>query len=208
MADHDPPGAGYSGPAIDPTKNVLQLVEAASKRTDDLANLRQEFLVSMVREAIANVKEGVALRSEHSADLRRAESARIDSIRQVDREEVVKTAAAAQQAIQALAVQTSTLADTLRNQVAATATAASTQLAATTDEIGKRLSALERAQSEGTGKQAVSDPQLAVLIAEVRSLSGSQNKGEGRGAGQLQLVLIVGQVLGMAAVAFALFKGG
>ena len=67
-------GVDYQGnPVVDPTKNVLDLVAAAIKRQDDL------------REAESrHVREIAGLRAEYTAELRKAETARIDAIRAVD----------------------------------------------------------------------------------------------------------------------------
>lgn len=197
MTDHrevPTPGPGVDAenrPVVDPTANVLSLVEAAVRRTDDLADLRHDFIKEKVSDLGSYFKEVNTLRSEHNKELRQAESSRLDSIRQVDREEVAKATTAAQNAIQALATTTSTLAETLRGQVATTAAAAAEQLAGMTNTIGTRLSALERAQAEGTGKQAIADPQLASLIVEMRALTGVQKVGEGKGLGVGMIIAVI-----------------
>lgn len=125
-------------PVIDPTKNVLDLVESAIKRQDDL------------RQADSKLAE---VRDQHAKELRLAEAARIDAIRAVD-VGAVKSAAEVQ-ATQAgtLANQVATSAETLRTQVAATATAAETKLAAALEPIQKDIADLRRVQYEGVGQK-------------------------------------------------------
>lgn len=126
------PGVDAEGaPVVDPTANVLALVEAAAKRLDDLA----------------------ALRSNYEAQLRQAETARIDAIRAVD-------VGAVQRAAEVAAAQ----AEALRNQVAVAATATAAALAAALDPIQKRLDDLTRAQYETVGQKS--------QITESRSSSG------------------------------------
>lgn len=84
MSDNE----SYKPEVFDPTKNVLQLVEAAVKRLDDL------------REAdTKHVKELMQVRADHANELREAESKRLNAIREVDVNAVaVATASANTQA--------------------------------------------------------------------------------------------------------------
>ncbi|HEY9413122.1 MAG TPA: hypothetical protein VIQ30_00050, partial [Pseudonocardia sp.] len=60
-------------PVLDPTKNVLDLVEAAIKRQDDLREMESQ-----------HQREIGDLRHQYEKELRKAETARIDAIRAVD----------------------------------------------------------------------------------------------------------------------------
>lgn len=166
--------------SIDPTENVKALSAAANQRQDDLRAAAKELSDTK----IAHQKETGELRERFQQELRRAESERLDSIRQVDREDVNKTAAQALSAIATLAAATTTTAETLRGQVATTAQAAATSLANSMGEVNKRLSALELSSSEGRGKQAVESPQFAELIAEQKRtnqvLAGVAGQGQGK----------------------------
>jgi len=76
MAQTPPTGLGVDatgGPVIDPTANVIALVEAGMKRQDDLRNMEA-----------AHVREVMALRAEHEAEMRAAEKQRVDAVRAVD----------------------------------------------------------------------------------------------------------------------------
>jgi hypothetical protein len=175
-------GAGvdsHGGPVFDPTQNVLDLVEAANKRQDDLRAVTKELYdIRALHQS-----EMAAMRERHQRELDQAESDRLDAIRQVDREDVSKTAAQALNAIQTLQAQSNITAETLRGQVQSSAQALATQLTTITGEINKRLSALELSWSEGKGKQTVADPQLAELAAEMRSLTRSRNESTGKSEG-------------------------
>jgi len=209
---HQAVGVGVDaqgGAVVDPTKNVLDLVEAERRRQDDLREAERRYFDAENQ----HVKEMAALRAAHSMEIRGAESARLDSIRQVDREDVNKTAAQALNAIQTLATTTNTTAETLRNQVATTAQQAAQQRAIDTTEFNKRLSAVELALSEGKGKQTVADPQMEKLSALVEAMARNQATDTGKGAGiNLVWVVLLGVVslfsglLGIAGVLYAVLR--
>ena len=166
-------------PVIDPTENVMKLVEASSRRQDDLRAAERRFNDLRAEHQ----KEMADLRAEHQKELSAKESSRLDSIRQVDREDVAKTAQAANLAITTLAKQTADLASTLQTQVQATAAAAETRRTADMGEIGKRVSALELGSSAQAGKQQVADPQMDMLVKQVAQLAALQQSGAGQKQG-------------------------
>jgi hypothetical protein len=119
------------------------------------------------------------------------EAGRVDSLRQGDREETTRATVAAQANISALANTTTTLADTLRNQVASTATAAENRQSAYAGDVGKRLTAVELSLSEGKGKQQVSDPAMERLATLVESLASGQKVAAGEKQGMSDGVKLV-----------------
>lgn len=130
-------------PVVDPTKNVLQLVEAAISRQDDLR----------AAEA-SHMRELNAMRDMHFESLRKAEAERIDAIRSVDVQAVQR--AAEVQATQAatLAAQVTASAEAMRTQVAAAASAASIALAAALEPVQKDIADLRRVQYEAAGQKS------------------------------------------------------
>jgi hypothetical protein len=138
------PGVDAKGtPVIDPTQNVLDLVNAAIKRQDDL------------REAESrHMREITQLRAEYTAQLRAAETARIDAIRAVDVGAVNRAAEVSAQQATTLAAQVATSAETLRTQVAAAAAAATVALSAALEPIQKDIQDLRKAQYEAQGVKA------------------------------------------------------
>ncbi len=151
MTEHQQPPGGaapraglgvdwYGYPAIDPTKNVLDLVAAAIERQDDL------------RHPVArHLRELAELRANYDQRLREAETARIDAIRSVDVGAVNRAAEVSAAQAQTLAAQVAVSAETLRTQVAAAATAASTALSAALGPIQQDIADLRRA---GPGRRA------------------------------------------------------
>ena len=136
-------GVDFEGRAvIDPTKNVLDLVAAETKRQDDLRKQESD-----------HVREVMMIRERFFEELRLAEAARIDAIRAVDVGNVQR--AAEVQAAQAatLATQVAVSAETLRTQVASTAAQGTLALAAALDPIQKDIADLRRAQYEAQGQK-------------------------------------------------------
>ena len=146
MATHQPadPGKGPAtqdgSPVVDPTKNVLDLVEAAIRRQDDLRSLEARWL-----------RREIEIRAEYDDRLRAAETARIDAIRAVDVGAVQRAAEVQQTQATALATQQATIAETLRSQVAAAATVQATALAAALEPIQKDIADLRKVQYETAG---------------------------------------------------------
>src|SRR5450755_1782409 len=122
---------------VDPTENVMALVASQVKRSDDLmaaneklalaTEKRQDDLRAIVAE---HVKEITILRAQFEEALREKETQRIDAIRAVDVQAVQRAAEVSAVQATTLATQVQASAETLRTQVATTATAQTTALAA------------------------------------------------------------------------------
>jgi len=198
------------GPTIDPTANVIALSEASNRRQDDLRLAHRELFDTQNANLKAQLilwgdhqKALSDLRERHQEKLMEAESKRLDAIRQIDRETQERTAAQILNAVTTLAAQNATTAETLRTQVATTAAAANSTFQTTNAEFNKRVSALELSSSEGRGKQALADPQMLEMAAEMRLLSSKLASGGGKTEGYEKLI---GWVVGAAAVAYAIFS--
>jgi hypothetical protein len=130
-------------PVVDPTANVLQLVDAAIQRQDDLRNLEAH-----------HTREMANLRAMYDAKLRQAETSRIDAIRAVDVGAVQRAAEVGATQATTLAAQVATSAETLRTQVAAAATASQVSLAAALVPLQEAIADLRRAQYESAGQKS------------------------------------------------------
>jgi hypothetical protein len=201
----------FGGPVIDPTENVKDLTEAANLRQDDLRGLTKELYETkiasnreMFEAKITGLTNILTRFAAHQRELDRAESERLNAIRQVDREEVAKTAAANQLATTTLANSTVTLADTLRAQVATSRTEAEARLTVFSADVNKRLSSLELSSSERQGKQTVADPQMERLAIMVERLAAreqtSSGKSEGMSDATKMLIGFVGLVATMLSI--------
>jgi hypothetical protein len=175
------------GPTVDPTKNVLDLVEAAVRRLDDMAAARDSLFQSQVRRLDdllderdrlneARVKrvddlqmvearhthEMADLRQRFEAELRGKETERIDAIRAVDVGAVARASEVAATQATTLATQVQASAEALRNQVQASASASTIALAAALEPIQKSIEELRRTQYEQQGQKAAQTEQRVV----------------------------------------------
>jgi hypothetical protein len=198
-------GVDSSGdPVIDPTANVLQLVEAAVMRLNDLRQAEIRRVDDLRNAESRRVDEQSELRAMYDEKLREAEAKRIDAIRAVDVNAVTVASerAAAQAAV--LANQVSASAETLRTLVASSATAVANQLTQTITPITDRISLLEKAQYEGKGKEGVQDPMLTQMLVEIKALREAGSIGTGKSAGIAQFI---GWILaGVAVVGFIISR--
>lgn len=178
------------GPTVDPTKNVLDLVEASIKRIDDMA-----VLTGLLVEARLKVVEETAkLRAEHNAEIDRLraehqsvqddkESRRLDSVRQVDQMAVRNESDRSALAITALASSAAVTAETLRSAVNTSAANLATQLDRTVSAITERIASLEKSSYQGIGRAGVADPAADRLQALVEALARAQSQGTGKSEG-------------------------
>lgn len=207
-AEAIPPSSGSNvhRQVPDPTPNVLDLVEAANKRQDDLRLMSKEVFNTHILylEKLADQHERfddkIHEKEEHIANMRESFQDRLankeaglrDSFRKFDTEVGDKAAAAAQQAIATLATVTSTTAEALRNQVAATERALESRRASDNAEVVKRLTELERLSSEGKGKGSIADRQFEQLLIAVEALGKAQ---DARGGEEKGISMITGGML-------------
>jgi hypothetical protein len=172
-------------PVKDPTANVLDLVNAAIRRQDDLREQSERYLLM-----ISNVNMA------HEKELREKEAERINAIRAVDVAAVQRAAEVADVKATALANQVVVSAEALRTQVAATASAQTIALSAALEPVQKDIADLRRVQYEGVGSKT--------QIVESTSQSGSRGMWIGvavavAGVG-LSFISVIGAVL------FAVFR--
>ncbi len=139
---------------LDPTKNVLDLVEAAVIRLNDLRDLDAKYAEKLRVQADDHIHEILAMRDRFETTIRVQESARIDAIRAVDVAAVARQAEVQATQAATLAAAVATSAETLRGQVAATAGAAAVNLATSLEPITTSIAALQRSQYELQGQAA------------------------------------------------------
>jgi len=208
--------AGHPDGKSDPTGNVLQLVEAAMKRQDDLRvaetkrlddlRLAETIRLNDIRGSEVNrINSELSIRAEYEGKLRDAEAKRIDAIRAVDVNAVAVASERAADQATVLANQVAASAETLRNLVATTATTQAAQLGQITTQLTDRLASLEKAQYEGTGKQAVTDPQMAIVLNELKDLRQREFEKSGSGSGMSSMLgwIVSGIFLLLAIAGFA-----
>lgn len=104
----------YREPFLDPTKNVLDLVQAAIRRQDDLRLAEAEF----VRSELRHIRDISDMRAMHHSELRKAEADRLNAIRDVDNAAVQVAAANQQGTAEALRGALQSSLDPIRTDIA------------------------------------------------------------------------------------------
>ena len=127
----------------DPTINVKAIVDAATQRQDDL----REMVTS-------HLKEIMALEASHSAELRKAESERIDAIRAVDQGNVTRASEVAVAQATALNTQVQVSAEALRARVEAERITTAAALVAALEPIQRDVAVLREVQFRQQGEKA------------------------------------------------------
>lgn len=186
--------------AYDPSANVQALNEASSKRQDDLRRVERELVAEKTKriEDIAALQarhneETTARIEAHIKEIRALDSDRLEKVRQVDQLNAAQMAQQLLAAVQTLATTSQATAETLRNQVSATAAAVAAQNERVVNPIIERLSVLERSSYKGEGRQALADPQMERLAALVERLATAQTTGAGKSAG---IGAVIGYIFG------------
>lgn len=140
---------------IDPTANVIALVEAAMLRQDDLRIAEARRADDLRAAESRRIDEQAALRAEFAEKYAMAESKRIDAIRAVDVNAVAVANERATQQATVLATQVVSSAEALRGVFTQTMTA-----------LSDRLTKVEQTQYKGEGKDTgTSDTYTAVRSA-------------------------------------------
>lgn len=151
----------HNDPVVDPTKNVLDLVEAEKKRADDIREIDAKW-----RDKLDD------LRASHSREMDGKETERIDAIRAVDVGNVQRAAE-----VQA------GVAAALEGKVTATAAAFESRLTATIEPIQRRIDDLTRAQYEAQGQKT--------QVVETRATGANTGLWIGIAFGAFSLLLAV-----------------
>ena len=146
---------GPNGNGRDPSDNVLDLVNAAIARVDDLRESETRHQAEVAR-----------LLTERVESMMTAESHRIDAIRAVDVDAVQKAAAAMATQANNLATQQVQTAEALRTQVSDTQTLSETRLAAALSPIVRDVVELQkRAWETAGGKTQIVETQSKSNVA-------------------------------------------
>jgi len=137
------PADAQGNPAIDPTANVIALVDLNVKRLDDLRELDSTWTERMA-----------ATRAAHQAELAVKESARIDANRTTDLAAVQSAAAVTAASAQALAKTVVDTAEAARASQLATAVTVGETLTRTVEPLIRQIAELQRVQYEQAGLRA------------------------------------------------------
>ena len=149
---------GASNGSRDPSGNVLDLVDAAVQRQDDLRAQESRYIHAMAD-----------LRASYDEKLRITEADRLNAIRAVDNIAVQQAASTAELRANTLAGTVQASAEALRTQVQDAATAATIALGAALSPIQSDVADLRKTQYEAAGQKT--------QVVESREVNTNKNSG-------------------------------
>jgi hypothetical protein len=164
---------------VDPTANVLQLVDAESLRQDGLR----------VAEGALRAEEARGLRREleldrrHAAEIRDLETKRLDAIRLVDVNAVQRAAEVQQAAALTLQGQVAGTAEAMRTQIAALTQSLTEAIANTVKPLADALAVVQQQQNLQAGQR--------IQVAESREVKTSSGQYLGIAMGALSLIAVI-----------------
>jgi regulator of protease activity HflC (stomatin/prohibitin superfamily) len=88
-----PPVDSQGNPTADPTRNVINNLQDAVKRLDDLRKLEVHRQDNLRDKDVRQLRQEMELRARYEEKLRKAESRRIDAIHKADEAAAAKVAA-------------------------------------------------------------------------------------------------------------------
>lgn len=209
----------------DPSFNSRNVVNAAVKRIDDLFKQHDKSNHDLQKadERLSNfrfksVRQREKLIERHNKELRKTETGRLDSIRQVDQTNAANTAIGLDSSLKTFAATANTNAENIRNQLNSTATTMQKSTAdlaanlaiqqAQRDEANnKRFTALEQQQYVGMGKDKVTDPIMEKMIQKLDFVADkiTESKGKSDVTDPIQVAMV--KTLGLIAEKMAENKG-
>ena len=177
MSEKNATGLGVDAqgaPVIDPTANVIALVQANKESADALRTMHDRCItaeISIVRETVRWLGKISDVHQNHDREIHKMEQEKLAAFRQSDEAARLTEANRQLAAIEVLARTTQTNADNLRNALDTTASTIAKQNAETNSEIYQRLAALEKSSYEGAGK-GTGAKNLWFIIAAVITVLG------------------------------------
>ena len=146
-------GVDYRGaPVIDPTANVISLVEAGLRSMEEKVEAVQRRQDDLRMQESLHIRELMELRAAHGLESRTQEAARIDAIRAVDVGAVNRAAEVSAQQAAALATTLAATAEAMRVSAVQGNASLLAAIAQAVDPLRTAVEDLRRAQYEQVGK--------------------------------------------------------
>lgn len=145
----------YGGALIDPTKNVLDLVNAANKRQDDLREMHDRCIaaeIEVVKETVRWMEKLSDAHQAHDREIHLMEQQKLAAFRASDEAARITEAERTLAAVQLVARSAETTANDIRAVLNTTASTLANANAARDLEYNQRVAALEKSSYEGAGK--------------------------------------------------------
>jgi len=161
-------------PVIDPTANVIALVQANKEAADALRAMHDRYIsaeIEIVRETVKWMEKISDVHQAHDREIHKMEQEKLAAFRASDESARLTEADRTLAAVQLVARTAETTAQDIRNVLTNTATTLAEQNAARDREYNNRIAALEKANYEGAGK-GTGAKNLWFIIAAVIAVLG------------------------------------
>jgi len=158
------------GPVIDPTKNVLDLTNAANKRQDDLREMYNRYIVAeigRIEETVKRVEQLSDLRAEHAREVNLIHQSHDREIHKMEQDKLAAFRASDEMARITEANRSLAAIQVVERTLNSTATALASQNAENNVEVNRRLAALEKSSYEGAGKGTGAKNTVAYVVLAV-----------------------------------------
>jgi len=185
-------------PVIDPTANVIALVQANKESADALNTMRDRYVdaeIRVVRETVKWIEKLADVHQRHDATVHQMEQDKLAAFRANDEMARLTEAARTQAAVDLVARAAETTANDIRAVLRDTASALAERDAARDRENNNRMAALEKARYEDAGKQAVADPMLIEMREDQKKLIVALTNMGGKTEGAKSLWFIIAAVI-------------
>jgi hypothetical protein len=158
------------GPVIDPTKNVLDLTNAANKRQDDLREMHNRYIaakIDQLQETVKRVEQVSELRADHAREVSLIHQAHDREIHKMEQDKLAAFRASDEMARITEANRSLAAIQVVERTLNSTATALASQNAENNVEVNRRLAALEKSSYEGAGKGTGAKNTVAYVVLAV-----------------------------------------
>lgn len=168
-------------------------VSRLAKKVDDMADktITKDLLVSEIRR----IDTAIEAHIRYTKDAAVAETHRINEILRVNAESLQQANAEANALNVAAVTQAERVANTLRELVETTRSAASKSLTEVINPIINRLNEIEQKQYENKGKEAVNDPMFVEVMKEMKAVVATLSEGKGKGLGAYGVWIFIGAAI-------------
>ena len=167
----------YGGPAVDPTENVLALVDAETKFQNGMREASERLTLRLADAESRRIDDLAALRLQYDTQV--SENLRIQ----------VKTTS------ELISTQLDKVTNSLGAQITALTATFSSQIATGITALGDRIADLEKFRWEVGGKTSVSDPALADAMKEMAASILSLKTGEVKSVGKAEGIGAAGALI-------------
>jgi len=177
MSDGKSTGLGVDAsgaPVIDPTANVIALVQANKEAADTLRDMHDRYIaaeIGTVKETVKWIEKLSDVHQRHDGQIHQMEQDKLAAFRASDEAARLTEADRTLAAVQLVARTAETTANDIRSVLTSTATTLATANAARDREFNNRIAALEKSSYEGAGK-GTGAKNLWFVIAAVITVLG------------------------------------